>query len=94
MEEAGIARSESQPGIWVTALGTRAEIRARRRGIKRVAADAMEGGFAAFAFEAAMIPAVIPQPQTDKDSCDNHAVEDGGSGEFEHREESLRLYTA
>src|ERR1043165_9101255 len=78
------AASEAQPGILVAAFRAFAQLGARRRGIKRVAANAVERRLAPLDLEAPMIAAVIPKPEPEKNHPDQRAIDDGGRGEIEH----------
>ena len=69
----------------MTAFGTLAEFHARGGGIQRVTPDTVKNGFASFTFEAPMVPAIVVKPQPEKHRTHEDAVNDDGSGEFEHR---------
>ena len=56
-----------------------------RGGVEFVAANAVEGRLAPFAFERAMIPPIVPKPEGEEDDRDNEAVNDGRDGKIEHR---------
>jgi hypothetical protein len=76
---------ESQSDVFVPAFRTAAQLRAKRRRIQRIAADAVKGRFAPFEFEAPVIPTVIPQPQTEKHGGNEHTINHSGGPEVEHR---------
>ena len=72
------------PALWAGM-----EFGSTRRGIERITADAMEGGFPPFEFKPAMITAVIVDPQTKKCGRHEHAVDNGGGGKVEHRAQQI-----
>lgn len=75
-------KSKFQPGVFVTALGAFANLRATGSPIEVLAADTAEGGFLSSVFEESIIPAVIKQPQTEKDHGDKEAENDSSGDEI------------
>jgi hypothetical protein len=80
-------RSEPQPGVVMPAFGAAAELRAGRGGIKCVAPDAVKHGLPPLEFKAAVIPAVIIQPEPEKNYGHQHTVDYGGRSQVEHQAE-------
>lgn len=70
--------------VLVTAFGTFAQFRARWRGVKCIAADTVKAPFASLQLEAAMIPAIVVKPQTEKNRSNEKAVQDSPGGELKH----------
>ena len=68
----------------MSAARARTEFASARRGIKPVAADAMEGGLAPLPLKAGVIAAIIPEPERQENHRDERAVDDGGGGQSEH----------
>ena len=76
--------SKFQSRVLVTALRTLAEFGAGQRRVESIAADAVEGCPAALEFEATVVAAVIPEPESDKCDANERAIENDGGGEIEH----------
>ncbi len=68
----------------MAALGARREGGAGRAGEKGIAADAVERPAPPLRLERAMIPAIIPEPESEEARADECAIDDGGGGEIEH----------
>ena len=58
----------------MAALRALAQFRAHWAGVESVAADAVKRGLAALEFKAPVIAPVVPQPEAEKDRCDQHSV--------------------
>lgn len=79
----GRGGSEAEALVFVAAGGAGELVAEAAAGVDFAAADAVEGGFAAFAFEAGVVAAVVEEPEAEDEGGWEDAA-DGGGGEQGH----------
>jgi hypothetical protein len=78
------AALEPQFRILVPAPRTFHHFRSRRRGVERVAPDAVKNGFATLPLETPVITTVVVEPQAEEDDGDESAIDEDGGRKIEH----------